>query len=125
PEGCLLAAALPVAGFAVAHRVPAGLVLPVIIAAAQSDMLLGPDDLGTQLKPAGCETGGNDLSAKRAVPNIGDVPGEERIRFAPVGAIVVEHPALRQLAGAMVPLRSPGGVVADAIRWIGHHQVRP
>src|SRR5690349_13732644 len=43
PERRLLAAALPVAGFAVAHRIPAGLMLPVVIAAAQSEMLLGPD----------------------------------------------------------------------------------
>src|SRR5271163_2362589 len=46
PHRRLLAAALPVAGFAVAHGVPAGFVFPVIIAAAQCEMLLGPDDLG-------------------------------------------------------------------------------
>ena len=49
PERGLRAVALPVAGLARAHRVPAGLVLPVKIAAAQDKVRLGPDDLSAKL----------------------------------------------------------------------------
>src|SRR3984893_9175099 len=49
PNRRLPAVALPVALPALAHRVPAGLVLPMIIAAAQREVLLGPDDLSAQL----------------------------------------------------------------------------
>ena len=58
-----------------------------------------------------------------AVPGVGDIPGEERIRLAPVGAVVVEHLAPREITRALAPARSPGWVVADAIRRIGNHQV--
>jgi len=45
PDRRLPAVARPVAAFASAHRVPAGLVLPVVIAAAQYEMLFKPTDL--------------------------------------------------------------------------------
>src|SRR5437868_8895915 len=48
PERRLGSVALPVAGLALAHGVPAGFVLPVVIAAAQGEVLLGPDDLSAQ-----------------------------------------------------------------------------
>src|SRR4051794_7084759 len=65
PDRRLRAVALPVARPAVAHGVPAGLVLPVIIAAAQREMLLGPDDLSAQLQPACRKTGGDDVAVQR------------------------------------------------------------
>src|SRR6185295_12867964 len=52
PDRGLPAIALPLAGLALAHRVPAGLVLPVIVASAEGEVLLGPDQLGAQLQPA-------------------------------------------------------------------------
>src|SRR5215467_78641 len=52
PDRCLRAVAGPVAGLALAHGVPAAFMLPVIIAAAQREMLLRPDDLSAQLEPA-------------------------------------------------------------------------
>src|SRR6267378_2660634 len=113
PDGRLPAVALPVASPALAHGVPAGFVLPVIIAAAQGEVLFGPDDLSAQLQPAGGQAGGDDIPVQSPVPNIGDIPGEQRIRLPPVGAIVVEHLALRQLAGVVVAARSPGRLVAD------------
>src|SRR6516225_2913384 len=45
PHGGLLAATLPVAWLALAHRVPAGFMAPMVVAAAQCKMRLGPDDL--------------------------------------------------------------------------------
>src|SRR5438067_13620240 len=47
PDCRLRAVALPVARLALAHGVPAAFVLPMIMAAAQDEVLLGPDDLGT------------------------------------------------------------------------------
>ena len=52
PDCRLRSVASPMAGFTLSHRVPAGFVLPVIIAAAQREMLLGPDDLSAQPKPS-------------------------------------------------------------------------
>ena len=124
PDRGLRAVALPVAGLALAHRVPAGFVLPVVIAAAQGEVLLGPDDLSAQLQPAGRQIGGHDIAVQRAVPDIGDIPGKQRIGLPPVGAIVVEHLALRELAAAEAAARSPGRIVADPVRRIGDHQMR-
>src|SRR5207302_4626306 len=45
PDCRLRAVTRPAAGLALAHRVPAGFVLPVIIAAAQGEVLLAPDKL--------------------------------------------------------------------------------
>src|SRR6516225_1863450 len=52
PHGGLLAAPLPAACLALAHRVPAGFMAPMVVSPAQGEMRLGPDDLGAQLKPA-------------------------------------------------------------------------
>jgi len=97
----------------------------MIIAAAQREMLLGPDDLSAQLKPAGAKIGGDNIAAQGAEPHIGNISGEQRISLAPVGAIVVEYLALRQIARTLLPARSPGRVVANLVRRIGDHQVRP
>jgi hypothetical protein len=98
--------------------------LPVIIAAAQREMLLGPDDLSAQLQPASRQTGGDDVAVHRPVPDISDISREQRICLPPVGAIVVEHLAPRELAGTAAAACSPGRVVADPIGRIGDHQVR-
>src|SRR5689334_13502799 len=50
PDCRLLAVTRPVAGCAFADRIPAGLVLPVVMSAANDRALLVPDNLGTQLK---------------------------------------------------------------------------
>src|ERR1700730_10537956 len=118
PDCRLRSVASPMAGFTLSHRVPAGFVLPVIIAAAEGEVLLCPDDLSAKPEPAGGK-GGDYMGVQCAVPGIGDTPGEERIRLAPVGAVVVEHLAPREIARALAPARSPGWVVADAIRRIG------
>src|SRR4051812_24494148 len=91
PDCRLRAVTLPVARLTLAHSVPAGFVLPMIITAAQRKVLLDPDDLSAWLHPASGQTGGGDVSVQSPVPDIGDTPGEQRIRLPPVGAIVVEH----------------------------------
>src|SRR5438128_12556903 len=77
PHRRLPAVALPVAGLAVAHRVPTGFMLPMVIAAAQGEVLLDPDDLSTRLQPAAGQIGGDNIAVQRPVPDISDVPGEQ------------------------------------------------
>src|ERR1700730_16418735 len=116
PDRRLRAVALPVAGPALAHGVPTGFVLPVVIATAQREVLLGPDDLSAWLQPASRQTGGNNVTVQSPGPDVGDIAGEQRVGLPPVGPIVVEHFALRQLAGTKAAARSPGRVVSDPIR---------
>ena len=67
PDGRLRPVTLPVAGLAFAHRVPAVLVAPMIVAAAQRVMLLDPDDLGAPLQPASRQFGSHDIAVQRAM----------------------------------------------------------
>src|SRR5205085_8829976 len=69
PDRRLRAVALPVAGLAFAHCVPANLVLPMVIAAAQGEVLLGPHDLCANLKAAGRKTGDDDIAVQSPVPD--------------------------------------------------------
>src|SRR6516162_526567 len=124
PDRRLGTVTLPVADLALAHRVPAGFVLPMIIAAAQGEVVLGPDDLSAQLQPASRQTSGNDIAVQSPVPDIGDIAGKQRIGLPPVDAIVVEHLAPRQGAATAAAARSPGRVVGNPVRRIGDHQGR-
>ena len=124
PDRLLGAVALPVAGLAVAHRVPTGFMLPMVIAAAQGEVLLGPDDLSARLQPAAGQIGGDNVTVERPVPDISDIPGEQRISLSPVGAIVVEHLSLRELAPANLAARPPARFIADPVWRIGDHQMR-
>src|SRR6516162_1485378 len=124
PERCLGPVTLPMAGLALAYGVPAAFVLPVIIAPAQCEMLLGPDDLSAHLQPASRQAGGDDVAVHRPVPDISDISREQRIGLPPVSAIVVEHFPPRELAGTATAARSPGRVVADTVGRIGDHQIR-
>jgi len=65
PDRRLPAVALPVAGLALTHRVPTGFMLPMVIAAAQGEVLLGPDDLSARLQPAAGQIGGDNVAVQR------------------------------------------------------------
>src|SRR5262252_4822408 len=106
PYGGLLAAPLPVARLALAHRVPAGFMAPMVVAPAQGKMRLGPDDLRAQLKPAGDQIAADHIAVERPVPHISDITGKQRIGLPPGGAVIVEHLALRELAGTDPTARS-------------------
>src|SRR5215472_17396442 len=123
PHGALLAATLPVACLALAHRVPAGFMAPMVVAPAQGKMRFGPDDLSAQLKPAGDQIAANHVAVEGPVPHISDISGKQRIVLPPVGAVVVEHLALRELAGTDPTAGSPGWIITDPIRWVAHHQM--
>src|SRR6516225_357224 len=123
PHGGLLAATLPVARLALTHRIPAGFMAPMVVAPAQVEMRLGPDDLSAQLKPAGGQIAADHIAVQRPVPHISDIPGKQRVGLAPVGAVIVEHLALRELAGADPTAGSPGRIIADPVRGIADHQL--
>src|SRR6516162_3070876 len=123
PHGGLLAATLPVACLAFSHRVPAGFMAPMVVAPAQDEMRFGPDDLSAQLKPAGDQIAADHVAVERPVPHISDIAGKQRIGLPPVGAVIVEHLALRELAGTDPTARAPGWIIADPIRWVAHHQM--
>jgi hypothetical protein len=124
PHCGLRAVALPVALFTPPHGVIAAFVLPVVIATAQGEVLLDPDDLGPRLQSASRQIGSHDIAVQRSVPNISDIPSKQGVGLPPVGAMVVEHLALRKLAVAQATARSPTRIIVDPIRRIGNHQVR-
>src|SRR4029077_1515384 len=70
PDRSLGAVTAPMAALALAHGVPAGFVLPMIVATAQGEVLLGPDDLSARLQPASREIGGDDVAVQSPVPGI-------------------------------------------------------
>ena len=61
---------------ALAHGIPAGLMLPVVIAAAQHQPVLGPDDLRADVETGGNQTVGHSRCVEGAMPNIGHVAGK-------------------------------------------------
>src|SRR5436190_10590062 len=115
PHRRLRAVALPVAGLALTHRVPTRFMLPMVIAAAQGEVLLGPDDLSARLQPAAGQIGSDNVAVQRSEPDVSDIPGEQRISRSPVGAIVVEHLSLRELAPAKLAPRPPARFIADPV----------
>ena len=123
PERRLLAVAVPVALAGLPDRIPARLVLPVVVAAAEHQPLLRPDDLGADGEAGSLEALGDGRGVQCAVPDVGDVAGEERPGFPPVGAVVVQHLA-GAAGGGGAGLVAPGGVVVDAVRRVADHQVR-
>src|ERR1700740_2082012 len=73
PHRGLLAVTLPLARLALAHRVPAILMTPMVVAAAQCKMLLYPDDLPPRLQPASRQIRADHGAVQRPVPNISDI----------------------------------------------------
>src|SRR5438477_2190152 len=125
PRGGLLAVTLPLASLPHAHRVPAIFMTPMIVAAAQCKMLLDPNDLRPRLQPASRQIGADHVAMQRPVPDISDISGKQCIGLPPVGAIIVEHLALREITGADPTPGAPTRVVGNPVRRIGDHQVRP
>src|ERR1700716_15412 len=69
---------LPVSGpiALLAHRIPAGFMLPVIITAADHQSLLDPDDLRADGEAKTDEAFGDSRGMERSVPNVRDCTGE-------------------------------------------------
>ena len=69
----------------------------MVVTPAQGEMRLGPDDLSTQLKPAGGQIAADHVTVQGTVPHISDIPSKQRIGLPPVSAVIVEHLALRDV----------------------------
>ena len=67
------------------HAIPARLVLPMIVPAAEREPVLRPDDLRAPHEAARLERGDHDVVVHRGAPDVGDVTREQRPCFAPVG----------------------------------------
>src|SRR6185436_1943548 len=89
PEGRLLAVSMP--GSRAANGMPARLVLPVIVAAAECKAVLRPDDLRPHFKADGLQRRLHGAGMPAGVPHIGDAAGEQRPGFAPVRPVVVGY----------------------------------
>ena len=96
--------------------------LPMVVTTAQREVLLAPDDLRARPQPAAGQTGGDHLTAQRAGPHVSDIARKQRIGFAPIGAIIVEHRSPRQPASAKLAACPPRRIVFDPVRRIGDHQ---
>jgi hypothetical protein len=72
-------------GCAILNRVPAGFMLYVVVAAADSKIVLGPDDLSSHHQAAGVKAVLHECGLSAGMPDIGNVAREKRPRLAPVG----------------------------------------
>jgi hypothetical protein len=118
PNRHLLAIASPVPSLALAHSIPARFMLPVIIAAAQDQLALVPDNLGAQLKLGRDQALAHHASEQTGVPNVSHLAREESPRFAPIGIVVVQDLALGIVATSNTGLLAPARIVFHAIRWV-------
>src|SRR5580704_9727943 len=72
-----------------AHHVPARLVLAVVMAAADREVVFGPNDLRAGLEAAGGQAVLHDAGLGPGVPNIGHRAGEQRPGLAPISPVVI------------------------------------
>jgi len=97
--------------------------LPVIMATAQHQTLLGPDDLTADLEPGHAKAFGHGGGVQRPVPDIGHLTGKERPGLAPIRAVVIGNLASAfRLCGAN--LVAPARIIHHAIRRIRNHEMR-
>src|SRR3982074_3938877 len=78
PECRLLAVPAPIRPGCPAHRVPAGLMLPMIMAAAEGKPVLGPDDLRAHLEAGGLKRLPDLARMPTSMPDIGDRARKQR-----------------------------------------------
>src|SRR5690606_30940331 len=123
PDGRLLAVAGPVALGALLYGIPAGLMLPMVVAAREDQLALVPDDLAAELEAAGGKAIADHAGKQAGMPDIGDVAREQGPCFAPVRLVVVQHVALGRAAGSNACFLPPGRVIFHPVGRIGDHQM--
>src|SRR5438552_73993 len=74
-----------------AYGIPAGLMLPVIVAPPEREMLLAPDDLRTNLEPAALERRCQSPRIQARVPDTGNVSAKQLECLGPIHSIIVLH----------------------------------
>src|SRR5207253_5882488 len=70
PQRRLAPVAFPAGGVRLPHRIPARLMLHMVVTPADNEMRLGPNDLTANLKSTGFETFGHNDGLCAGVPNI-------------------------------------------------------
>src|SRR5450759_3830988 len=104
-----------------AHRIPAWLMLPMVVAAAEHQPLLGPNDLRTDGEAIVRKTVRNRRGVQGAVPDVGDVAREQGPSGSPVCLVVITDfaPSSGMVdAQAMTPSR----IVVDPVGRVGDHE---
>jgi hypothetical protein len=120
PNACLRAVAAPAGALSFLDGVPARLVLPVVVAAADREMLLAPDDLTAQLEIGVDERLRGFDRVHGGMPDVGNDASAGCKDRGPVGPVIVYHvPEAGRVFAARGDLKSPGGIVVDAVWRIG------
>src|SRR5262249_27489287 len=119
PDGGLAPIAVPPT--LPAHGVPGWLVRPVIVATAQREVLLLPDDLAADRELGGLEISRHERRLQPGVPDVRDRAREQLPCIRPVGAIVVRDAADRRALLRIDPM-PPRRIVGDAIWRIRGHE---
>src|SRR6266536_3427091 len=110
-------------GAVFADGIPARFMLPVVMPAAQGEVLLGPNNLRANLEAAGDEPGGDFGRVYTRMPDIRYRAGKQLMGGGPIDDIVMaNHAGLPWLAETRLlpPLR----IVLNTVGWIGDHQRR-
>jgi hypothetical protein len=89
PNRALLAVSGPFALAAFSDGVPAGFVLPVVIAPANCEMRLSPNDLGPHLEALRLERPRNLRGKLAGMPDVGGISGKQLPGLTPVRPIIV------------------------------------
>src|SRR5215213_4769659 len=93
------------------HGIPAGFVLPVLVATANRNIVLRPDDTCPEIE-AGCDQAFRPLmEVQTRAPNIGNITGEQCPGFAPVRPGVVLDLAYSPSARRATTLASLGLII--------------
>src|SRR5262249_38410091 len=87
PERGLLAVSGPIT--LRAYRVPTGFMLPVVVAPADHDTGLGPNNLGANFKTSPFKTVGNGRRSQCSVPDVSDGAGKQLPSLTPIRHVIV------------------------------------
>src|SRR4029450_12186582 len=101
--------------------------LPVIVALAHHQPLLGPDDLRPDRKAALGEAFGNDGGAERSMPDVSNFAGEKVPGRGPIRYFVVTDFSLSRGAvdtAAVTPFRIVFDILEDAGEDVVRHSLR-
>src|SRR6266436_4604655 len=90
PYGGLLAIPAPVSPRRSADRIPAGLVLPVVMAPAECEAVLRPNDLGAHAEARGFERLFDLTRMQTRMPDVCDRSRKKGPGFPPVCLVVVD-----------------------------------
>src|SRR5215472_4053885 len=102
--------------------IPAGLMLPVVMATANSEVLFSPNNLGADLKTTAEQTFSDNGAPEGSMPNISNRAREQLPSLSPVrtGIIIwlIGNPSRFPEQFLLV---TPGWLILDPIGWVSNH----